>query len=65
MKVLDGQENPILCTYSNPDPKFAVKADKFMAKPVIYLGHEFEDSIDLKNQSKTPVVIMIEANNNL
>ena len=36
-----------------------------MARPVIYLGHEFEDSIDLKNQSKTPVVIMVEANNNL
>jgi hypothetical protein len=65
LKVLDGQENPILCTYSNQDPKFIVKADKFLSKPVIYLGHDFEDSIDIKNQSKTPVVIMIEANNNL
>ena len=65
LKVLDGPENPIVCTYSNSDPKFNVKSDKFLAKPVIYLGHDFEDSIDLKNLSKTPTVIFIESNNNL
>jgi hypothetical protein len=65
LKVLDGQENPILCSYSNQDPKFIVKCEKFLSKPVIYLGHDFEDSIELKNQSKTPLVMLIEANNNL
>lgn len=36
-----------------------------MAKPVIYMGHDFEDSIELKNLSKTSIVFMIESNNNL
>jgi len=65
LKVLDGPENPVVCSYSTPDPKFNVKCEKFLAKPVIYMGHDFEDSVELKNMSKTPIVFLIESNNYL
>lgn len=65
LKVLDGAEHPVVCTYSTPEPKFNVKCEKFLAKPLIYMGHDFEDSIELKNQSKSPIVFLIESDNYL
>lgn len=65
LKVLDGVENTILCTYSNVDPKFVVKCDRFLSKATIFLGHDFEDTLDFRNMSKSSIVMHIEANNNL
>lgn len=40
MKVLDGNEVTLLCTYSVVDPKYNVKCEMFNNSPTLCIGHQ-------------------------
>ena len=60
MKVLDGNEITLTCTYSVQDPKYSVKCDMFNQSPTLCVGHQLEEYVELKNQSKFPIVFHVE-----
>lgn len=60
MKVLDGNEITLTCTYSVSDPKYNVKCDIFNQSPTICVGHHLEDFLELKNQSKFPIIFHVQ-----
>jgi hypothetical protein len=60
MKVLDGNEITLTCSYSATDPKYNVKCDIFNQSPTLCVGHQLEDFLEVKNQSKFPIVFHIE-----
>ena len=60
MKVLDGTEITLTCTYSVTDPKYSVKCEMFNQSPTLCVGHQLEEYVELKNQSKFPIVFHVE-----
>lgn len=58
LKVLDGAETTILCSCNLHDPKFTVKP-LTVANPMMCVGHEFNDVVEVKNISKHPIVLHI------
>lgn len=60
MKVLDGNETTFTCSYSVSDPKYSVKCDLFSKPNTLCLGHALEDTLELKNQSKHPLVLHVQ-----
>ena len=40
MKVLDGNEITLTCTYSVSDPKYHAKCDMFNQSPTLCVGHQ-------------------------
>lgn len=60
MKVLDGNEVTLTCTYSIQQPKYSAKCDMLNRSNTICIGHQLEDFLELKNQSKQTIVLHIE-----
>lgn len=59
MKVLDGNEVTLTCTYSIQEPKYSVKCDALNRANTLCIGHQLEDFLELKNQSKQAIVLHV------
>ena len=58
LKVLDGPEATVLCTSHIFDPKFNMKS-LTVVNPILCVGHELNDVVEVKNTSKYPIVMHI------
>lgn len=57
--MLDGNEVIIICNHTVVDPKYTTKCDMFTNPPIICVGHELNEVLEVKNVGKNAIVFQI------